>query len=91
MVALREKLPGMAGVENGLSSTVGHTQAFAGLRLTNQAGRVLSAAISSLMNLFYFRAWIKQEPDDIKYKATLTQSSLLFFSLFPLLENKLFM
>lgn len=58
---------------------------------TDKAGRVLSAAISSVMNLLYFRAWIKQEPEDIKYKVTLTQNSLLFFSLFPLLENKLFM
>lgn len=58
---------------------------------TDKARRVLSAAISSVMNLLYFRVWIKQEPEDIKYKATLTQNSLLFFSLFPLLENKLFM
>lgn len=79
MVDRREKLPEMAGVENGLSSTVCYTQAFAGLRLTKQAGRVLSAAISSMMNLLYFTAWIKQEPDDIKYKATLAQNSLLFF------------
>lgn len=87
----KRKIQEMVEVGNNLSSTVGCSQAYAGLRLTDEAGRILSTVISSLMNLLYLGAWIKQEPDEMKYKATLTQNSLMFFSLFPLLENELFL